>query len=105
MSRVITEIKSYNDITTRMELQEQVAVRGELPKDYPNFTAMVTVNFGTNEDPFPQEITASFTAKDLDDALTKADPALKEQIKVRGEFLKKQFDEAKEEAMGPRIIT
>lgn len=102
----INKINTYiND--RGIEIHEEETIDGASPKGRPQYEAFVTIGVDTPEGQIPQQISTKFHAIGIKDAFKKAEKELNKEIKIFGEKLKKQVEEAKEAAFdeaAPKLI-
>jgi glucosamine 6-phosphate synthetase-like amidotransferase/phosphosugar isomerase protein len=98
-------VNIYKDKEKNIELHEEQPlpiVVGATCK----YTAMVTIQVQMDDNMFPQEIiTEQYEARGYEDAFKKAPEHIQKAIQLFQENAQKEIEAAKEEAMGPSIIT
>ena len=98
---MIYKINKYID-SRGIEMQEREPMDNRLPLLY---QAMVTVGVNTPEGSYPQVVkTEEYSADDIHEAYEESDAKLQKAIKKFQEEMTQMAAEAKDEAMGPRII-
>ena len=103
MSFIVKINTYYSD--RGIEIHEEELISGKLPSGRPQYTAMVNIKVNTPEGPMPHPISAKFHAVGIEDAFKKAESEIKKEVEKFQKELNETVKQAKEDALGPRIIT